>query len=135
MTEDQRELLEEAKNSIAAAELLTAGGFPGYAASRAYYAMFYIAEAFLEGEEMAFSRHSAVIAAFGQHFARTGRVPVELHRYLLEAQELRHSGDYGPRDAVTPDQSQEQIKRVKQFLTLAEDRIGTIQRRDEEEIE
>jgi uncharacterized protein (UPF0332 family) len=42
-----------------------------------------------------------VIAAFGQHFANTDKVPVHFHRYLLEAQELRHSGDYGPRDAVT----------------------------------
>jgi uncharacterized protein (UPF0332 family) len=96
MTEDQRELLEEARDSIAAAKLLLDGGFPGYAASRAYYAMFYVAEVFLEGEGLSFSKHSAVIAAFGQRYAREGKVPVEFHRYLLEAQELRHSGDYGP---------------------------------------
>ena len=53
MTEDQRELLEEARDSIAAARLLLDGGFPGYAASRAYYAMFYVAEALLE--ELSFS--------------------------------------------------------------------------------
>jgi hypothetical protein len=52
MTEDQRELLEEARDSIAAARLLLDGGFPGYAASRAYYAMFYVAEALLEDEEL-----------------------------------------------------------------------------------
>jgi len=46
MTEEQRELLEEARDSIAAAKLLLDGGFLGYAASRAYYAMFYVAEAF-----------------------------------------------------------------------------------------
>ena len=101
MTEDQQELLEEARDSLSAARLLLTGGYPGYAASRAYYAMFYIAEAFLEGEGMSFSRHSAVIAAFGHHFARTGKAPVEFHRFLLEAQELRHSGDYGERHAVT----------------------------------
>jgi len=92
MTEDQEELLEEARESIAASSLLLAGGFPGYAASRAYYAMFYIAEAFLEELGMSFSKHSAVIAAFGQHFAQTGRVPVEFHRFLLEAFDLRHNG-------------------------------------------
>ena len=62
--------------SIATATLLLTGGYPGYAASRAYHAMFYMAEAFLEGEELAFSKHSAVIAAFGQRFAQTGKVPV-----------------------------------------------------------
>ena len=94
MTEDQKDLLEEARDSISAADLLLAGGFPGYAVSRAYYAMFYVAEAFLEGLGLSFSKHSAVIAAFGQHFAQTGKVPAEFHRFLLEAFELRHKGDY-----------------------------------------
>lgn len=133
MTEEQRELLEEAKDSIAAAKLLLDGGYPGYAASRAYYAMFYAAEAFLEGENLSFSKHSAVIAAFGRHFASTGRIPAEFHRYLLEAQELRHSGDYGPRDAVSFDHSREQIERAEQFLRLAEDRLGDISTTDGEE--
>lgn len=120
MTEDQQELLEEARDSLSAARLLLTGGYPGYTASRAYYAMFYIAEAFLEGEGMSFSRHSAVIAAFGHHFAHTGKVPVEFHRFLLEAQELRHSGDYGERHAVTAAQAQQQIVRAEQFLDLAQ---------------
>jgi uncharacterized protein (UPF0332 family) len=33
--------------------------------------MFYVAQAFLAGEGLSFSKHSAVIAAFGQHFAKT----------------------------------------------------------------
>lgn len=120
MTDDQRELLQEARDSISAAGVLLDAGYPGYAASRAYYAMFYVAEALLEGEGMAFSKHSAVIAAFGQHFARTGRVPTEFHRFLIEAAELRHAGDYGPRATVTADQAHEQIARARQFLHLAE---------------
>jgi uncharacterized protein (UPF0332 family) len=120
MTDDQLDLLQEARDSVSAAKLLLGGGYPGYAASRAYYAMFYVAEAFLEGEGMSFSKHSAVIAAFGQHFVRTGRVPVEFHRFLLEAQELRHAGDYGSRQAVTYEQAREQIARAEQFLALAE---------------
>jgi len=64
MTDDQLDLLQEARDSVSAAKLLLGGGYAGYAASRAYYAMFYIAEAFLEGEGMSFSKHSAIIAAF-----------------------------------------------------------------------
>ena len=52
MTEDQVELLQKARQSLSAARLLLSGGYPDYAASRAYYTMFYIAEAFLEGEDM-----------------------------------------------------------------------------------
>lgn len=101
MTEDQAELLEEACDSLGAARLLLSGGYPGYAASRAYYAMFYVAEAFLEGEDLAFSKHAAVIAAFGRHFTRTGKIPVEFHKFLREGQDVRHTGDYGERHAVT----------------------------------
>jgi uncharacterized protein (UPF0332 family) len=53
-------------------------------------------------------------------------VPVEFHRYLLEAQELRHSGDYGPRGAVSPEVGQQQIERAEQFLRAAQDMIGRI---------
>lgn len=70
MTEDQRELLLKAQQSLEAAKLLLNNNYPDYATSHAYYTMFYIAEAFLEGEGLSFSKHSAVIAAFGREFAK-----------------------------------------------------------------
>ena len=87
MKPEQLELIQKSRQSIIAARLLLDNGFPGYAAARAY-AMFYIAEAFLDGEGMSFSKHSAVIGAFGREFARTGRVPAEFHRFLIDAQDL-----------------------------------------------
>jgi uncharacterized protein (UPF0332 family) len=86
MTPDQLDLLRKARSSLEAARLLLEGGYPDFAASRAYYPMFHVAEAFLDGEGLAYSKHSAVIASSGQHFARAGRVPVDFHRFLLEAQ-------------------------------------------------
>jgi uncharacterized protein (UPF0332 family) len=64
MKPEQLELIQKSSESICAARLLLDNGFPGYAAARAYYAMFYIAEAFLDGEGMSFSKHSAVISCF-----------------------------------------------------------------------
>ena len=90
MTEEQRELLLKAQQSLEAAKLLLTNNFPDYAASRAYYSMFYIAEAFLEGEGLSFSKHSAVIAAFGREFAKPQRVPTDFHRFLIEAQGTPH---------------------------------------------
>lgn len=126
MTEDQLELLITARESLAAAKYLLKGIFPGFAASRAYYTMFYIAEAFLEGEEMSFSKHSAVISAFGQYFAHQGKVPVEFHRYLSDAHELRLSGDYGGHDAVTVEQALLTIEQADRFMKVAEELIGKI---------
>ena len=39
------------------------------AVSRAYYAMFYCAEALLDADGLAFSSHAAVVSGFGLHFA------------------------------------------------------------------
>jgi uncharacterized protein (UPF0332 family) len=126
MTNEQRELLLKAQQSLEAAKLLLTNNYSDYATSRAYYSMFYIAEAFLEGEGLAFSKHSAVIAAFGREFAKPQRVPPDFHRFLIEAQELRTTGDYGQLNAVTIDQAAEQIDCAEQFLALAIQAIGAI---------
>lgn len=42
MTEEQRELLLKAQQSLEAAKLLLNNHYPDYATSRAYYTMFYM---------------------------------------------------------------------------------------------
>lgn len=126
MTDEQRELLLKAQQSLEAAKLLLNNNYPDYATSRAYYTMFYIAEAFLEGEGLSFSKHSAIIAAFGREFAKPQRIPADFHRFLIEAQEMRTTGDYGQLNAVTTDQATEQIDRAEQFLEIAIQAIGAI---------
>jgi uncharacterized protein (UPF0332 family) len=126
MTDEQRELLLKAQQSLEAATLLLTNHFPDYATSRAYYAMFYIAEAFLEGKGLSFSKHSAVIAAFVREFAKTQQVPRDFYRFLIEAQELQTTGDYGQLNAITTDQATEQIDRAEQFLFLAIQMMGAI---------
>ena len=84
MTSEQEALLRKAHSSLAAARLLADQQYYDFSISRAYYVIFYVAQAFLAGDGLSFSKHSAVIAAFGQHFAKTGRVPLEYHRYLIE---------------------------------------------------
>lgn len=119
MTDEQQELLLKAQQSLDAAKLLLSQDYADYAMSRAYYSMFYIAQAFLEGKGMAFSKHSAVIAAVGREFAKTQRVPVKFHRYLIEAQALRTTGDYGQLNALTNEQAAEQISHAEQVITFA----------------
>jgi uncharacterized protein (UPF0332 family) len=126
MNDEQQELLLKAQQSLEAAKLLLRNEYPDYATSRAYYTMFYIASALLDGEGLNFSKHSAVIAAFGREFAKPQRVPPDFHRFLIEAQELRATGDYGQLNAVAIDQATEQIDRAENFLTLAIQLIGAI---------
>lgn len=124
MTEEQKELLSKAQSSVAAARLLRSEGHHGFAAARAYYAMFYVAEAFLLGKGLAFSKHSAVHAAFGTQFVKTGIVPPEFHRHLIRAMEVRHAADYAEPEAVSKAECDEQIDRAEDFLELAQRHIG-----------
>lgn len=117
MTVEQSALLGKAEQSIEAARLLTANGMHDFAVSRTYYGMFYLAEALLLEDGLSFSKHSAVIAAFGQHFAKTGRVPPELHHFLRQGQDLRNTGDYGIGPGVDATEAEEQIRRAERFLT------------------
>lgn len=126
MMPEQGELLLQARESLAAARLLHGAGHFGFAASRAYYSMFYVTEALLLSKGQSFSKHSAVHAAFGEQFAKTGLVPVEFHRYLIRAIEVRHAGDYGGVMSVTPEEAEEQLARAEQFLQPAERLIGPI---------
>lgn len=103
MTEDQRLLLREAAESLRAAELLLDNQFPGFAASRGYYAMFHAAQAMLDSRGLSFSSHGGTIAAFGKVFAKTGEVPVDLHRWLISAQDTRLTSDYDPNTRVSPE--------------------------------
>ena len=94
MNEEQSLLLEKAKESIRGATILLNNYLPDFATARAYYAMFYIAEAFLLKEGLTYSSHAGVISAFGKEFAKTKRIPVDFHRYLIEAQQKRTKADY-----------------------------------------
>jgi hypothetical protein len=94
--------------------------------------MFYIAEALLLGRGLAYSKHSGVHAAFGEHFVKTGVVPPEFHRYLIRGMEVRHAGDYGRgRTTVTPEEASGQIAHAEEFLALAERLIGALPHSDQ----
>jgi len=113
------QLLHKAQEAIEAATLLLQGGKNDFAAGRAYYAMFYVAEALLFEKGLEFRKHGGVHAAFGEYFAKTGDLDARFHRYLLEAFESRLEADYGVDVALSTGAVEELIRRAKEFLTAA----------------
>lgn len=120
MNDNQQQLIAKAQQSLDAAKYLYAGEYYDFAVARAYYTMFYIASALLEGEGLSFAKHSAVISAFGREFAKTERIPKEYHRHLKEAQDLRLLGDYGELNLIERAEAATQIQRAEAFITLTE---------------
>lgn len=113
-------LLDKSRRSLEGAKLLLDRGYFDFAASRAYYAMFYLAEALLCGKGLTFSKHSAVNAAFGQHFAKTGLLDPRFHRYLIDGEETRIRGDYDTQPPVTEAEAREEIAQAEEFTKAAE---------------
>ncbi len=119
MTEEQRLILQKAEESLRGAKVMLEAGFHDFAAGRAFYAMFYIVEAFLVGDNLMFSKQSAVISAFGERFASKGRIPAKFHRYVIDAQEDRNIGDYQFDRHVPAQRASFQITRAEEFLKYA----------------
>jgi uncharacterized protein (UPF0332 family) len=112
-------LLRLAGESIQGARVLLKENFPGQSASRAYYAMFYVAQALLWSSGVSFSKHSAVIARFGQEFAKTKKLDPIYHRYLRDGFEKRQIADYGATEDITRRQASELILHARKFLREA----------------
>jgi uncharacterized protein (UPF0332 family) len=126
MKPEQADLLRKSKQSLDAAKLMEQQSYHDFAASRAYYAMFYVAEAMLLQYGLSFSKHSAVIAAFGERFAKTRVVSPAFHRYLIEGQDSRNVADYSLGPGLTQNDAALQIARAEEFLELAVQHLGPI---------
>ncbi len=127
MNPDQRRLLEMARRSSETAERSVAAGDTATAAIRAHYAMVYAALAALTGEAVGAAvdpdDHAAVHAAFRARFAKTRRLDPQLHRWLLDAHELRLLAEGDPPGGLdagaireTLDRADSMILAIRRFL-------------------
>ena len=101
------------------------------AASRAYYAMFHVAQGLLASENLAFSKHSAVIAEYGRVFAKSARLDPVYHAQLQAAFERRGDADYDETVHTTPAEAQEVIGWAHEFIDAASDYLGPLAASDE----
>ena len=120
MNPEVKALLEKARRSQKVAARLFKDGDVDFAASRAYYALFYTAEALLLSRDLSFSSHAAVIANFGKEFAKTGTLNSKFHHYLMESQDRRNIGDYSVLAEVTKEEVREMLAWAKEFIKVAE---------------
>lgn len=125
MKEQSQALLAKASENLAAAQDLMEKGHAEVAVSRAYYAMFYAAEAALLEEGLEFSSHGAVHGAFGERLAKSGRLDPKLHRYLLDAYRARQSADYDAPADISEEDARVVIDRAQEFISLVKRHLGS----------
>ena len=113
-------LLEKSRQSLATATVLLRDGFTESAISRAYYAAFYLAQAALATRDISRSKHSGVIAAFGEHLTKKGLLPESLHRTLLNLYESRVTSDYSVEASPSPEEAKEAVEAAAEFIKTIE---------------
>lgn len=116
MTPEVEGFLAKADESLSASKLLLEKGSHGFAASRAYYGMFYAAEALLLSRGLTFSSHSAVLAAFGREFVKSGLLDSQWHQALQEAFQVRQLGDYEPLEQVSEATARRSVEQAEGFI-------------------
>ena len=96
-------------------------GHARFSAAQSYYTIFYLAQAMLLSKGLTFSSHSAVVAAYGKEFAKTGTLDPKFHRYIIDAQERRQVGHYGGQhEDVTDEQARESFQWAEEFKQAVE---------------
>jgi len=122
-----QKLLNKALRAIRAAETLLQGGDADFASGRAYYAMFYTAEALLNEKGLRFRKHGGVHGAFGEHFIKNSLLDAKYHQWLLDAFDKRVQGDYGVEAVVTDEEVERMIEQAREFLQEARRILGEAQ--------
>ncbi len=112
---DRLSLFSKADRYLDSAELIAAPGDYDSAVSRAYYAAFFLAEVLLDALGQSFSSHRALISAYGQEFAKTGRLDARFHRLLIAAFEKSQQADYLPESGLIAADVAALVNDIRQF--------------------
>ncbi len=117
----------KARRAIRNARRSLEDGDADFAASRAYYAMFYAAATLLSSLGLHFTKHSAVIAHFNRRFVRSGLLP-ERHGFAFRtAFDRRSIGDYDYVIDFPPEVAQAVIDDAVAFIDAAEAYLARLQ--------
>ena len=115
--------MSHADEMLRVADHNLAEGFYSSAVNRAYYAIFYAANALLSTRGLSRGKHSRVIAAFRQYFVKPGLIETEYSDIYGRVMDNRHTADYELDLAMDPQVAEDDladarrvVARVKHYL-------------------
>ena len=119
MKDATQHLLLNAEETVNAAQFLFNEDYLRDAVNRAYFAIFYVAEALLNEKDLRFKKHGAVHGFFAQHYVKTGLFDAKYHKLLLKAFGQRMLGDYDEAVNFKSEEVKETITAAWAFLHAA----------------
>ena len=93
------------------------------AVNRAYYAIFYAANALLSTKGLERSKHSGVVATFRQHFVKTGLIEPEYSDTYGQSMDERHNADY-ELETLNYETASENLENAARFVDRIERFLG-----------
>jgi len=95
-------------------------GYPDSAVNRAYYAIFYAANALLVTEGLGRSKHSDVKAAFRERFVKPGIIEIEFSRIYGRVMDNRHASDYEIEIPIETQVAEQDMQDAQSFVQRVE---------------
>ena len=109
--------LEQADDTVRAAQVLLDQHLPRDAVNRAYYGMFYGVLALLVTKQLGTSKHQGAISLFDREFVRAGVFDRELSSWLHKAFDMRLSADYAEGVAIPQEEAQKALQQAETFVS------------------
>lgn len=116
-------LLRKAQQYLrSAAVLLETGDFDS-CASRAYFAMFYAAQAGLLQSGYDVASGQGIRSAFVERFVQSGQLPERAGQALNRAYELQQTADYAHHPVVSEEDAERTLQEAEAFVNSLEERV------------
>ena len=111
--------IQQAHRMLRVASLNLAEGFLASAINRAYYAIFYAANALLVTQGLTRGKHSGVIAAFRRQFVKAGHIEIEYGEIYGRVMDDRHISDYDIEATIEPERAETDLDDARRFVDRA----------------
>jgi len=114
--QDAPQYMDYARRALRTAALAFGDGDWVGVINRAYYAIFYAANAMLELEGLERSKHSGVLSLFRQKYVKTGLIEAEFSTIYGKAYESRNEGDYERTSFPTEADASRSVEGAQRFV-------------------
>ena len=114
--DNYRLYMKNAQEMLDVAEENLRNGHSNSACNRAYYGIFYAASALLYSKGKSYGKHSAVLAAFRQHFIKTGELDKKWSDDYEFIMDSRHTADYMLYDSLEKEDVVLVLAKAREFI-------------------
>ena len=116
MREELSKVITKAEDFYDDAVYLFKGERYGAVVNRSYYSMFTIIQGLLLSENVFSKTHQGTMVKFHELYIKTGKLPIELGKMLIETFEKRQFGDYDVDAHISYEDSKKVLEDTEVFI-------------------